>query len=249
MLVPLTPHFSSKTIEFQRKESVFHGHMTAVSMELYPLLDSSKEDFLSPQELEFYKCLSVPRRKHSYLIGRYATKRSAASYLTTNKLKQIVVESGVFNNPLCTGPFNDMPMVSLSHTDSHGIAIATDRKHPVGIDIEKISTANSQIINKVTSPSELMLLKQHDIPTEVGLVLFWTAKEALAKSMTFGLMVEMEILQISSITPISGGFQLLFKNFHQYKCVSWMQQELAISLALPKKSEILPIVNTVPPIQ
>ena len=248
MLIPLTPHYSSKTIEFQRKESIYYGYLTTVSMNLYPMLEQSKEDFLSPTELKLFQRLSVARRKQSYLIGRYATKRSAASYLATRNLKQISVENGVFNHPLCTGPFNDIPMVSLSHTGSHGIAVAIDRKHPVGIDIESISTANSRIINKITCPEELILLKEHDIPREAGLVLLWTAKEALAKAMTFGLMIEMEILQVSSISPVSGGFQLKFKNFHQYKCLSWIQGESVISLATPKKSEILQVENTVSPI-
>jgi 4'-phosphopantetheinyl transferase len=68
--------------------------------------------------------------------------------------------------------------------------------------------------------------------------LIWTAKEALSKALTCGLMSPMEIFNLAGIYPLGrriwGG---LFQNFGQYKFIGWISRTVAMSVVLPKKSD------------
>ena len=68
--------------------------------------------------------------------------------------------------------------------------------------------------------------------------LIWTAKEALSKALTCGLMSPMEIFNLSEFYPL--GYRIwggLFQNFGQYKFIGWISRTVAMSVVLPKKSD------------
>ena len=68
----------------------------------------------------------------------------------------------------------------------------------------------------------------------------WTAKEALSKIPCTGLMSPIQIYNLSEFRTISPGtWEGLFHNFGQYKAKTWTGATHALSIVLPKRSNLV----------
>lgn len=207
-----------------------------VSVKEYPALLRRVAEFLAPPEAVYFSGLRFLRRQQSFLLGRYAAKLALQQALQEPDPKAIEIGRGVFEQPLVSHLSAKTPSVTISHCEETAVALAFPTGHPMGIDIEQIDPARMTTIRSQLSGVERGWACSAD---EISLsTLIWTAKEALSKALTCGLMSPVEILNLSELYPLGGGmWGGLFQNFAQYKFLGWIASTSVMSVVLPKKSE------------
>lgn len=222
------------TREGQRVDTVF-GFAFARE---YPTLIRYVAEFLAPPEEAYFSGLRFLRRQQSFLLGRYAAKLALQSALLEHDLKAIEIGRGVFEQPLVSCLSAKIPSVTISHCNEIAVALAFPAGHPMGVDIEQIDPARLIAIRSQMSPVEREWARSAGADELALSTLIWTAKEALSKALTCGLMSPMEIFNLAGIYPLGrriwGG---LFQNFGQYKFIGWISRTVAMSVVLPKKSD------------
>ena len=68
---------------------------------------------------------------------------------------------------------------------------------------------------------------------------FWTAKEALAKVLTTGLMGPFQVYNLAEFRLTSAGtWEGFFQNFAQYKTTVWIGSSYAFAIVLPKRTAL-----------
>ncbi len=181
------------------------------------------------------------KRKLSYLLGRYAAKIAVSKLLDESDLTQIEIRFGTFEQPIVNHMSFNTPEVTISHCDGVAMAIATQAGHVMGIDIGKIEFSKTHVFKSQITENEAQKASQQFEDERIGFHMIWTAKEALSKTIKCGLTVPFDILQIDDIRPTSMTndiYESSFKNFAQYKCLSWNLENHLLSIVLPKKSMI-----------
>ena len=130
--------------------------------------------------------------------------------------------------------------MTISHCDEIAMALAFPSGHPMGVDIEQIDPDRLVAIRSQLSSVEREWARCADADEISFSTLIWTAKEALSKALICGLMSPMEILNLAEFYPLGdrmwGG---LFQNFGQYKFVGWIASTSAMSVVLPKKTNMV----------
>lgn len=194
-------------------------------------------DYLHPLELDYYNCLKYEKRIKSYLIGRFVAKKAVMGLIGEEDFKKIHIRNGIFNYPivLCKSDFNIQ--VSITHCDDIAAAVAFTEDCSIGIDVEKISIESSNVLKRILSTNEKEQIQLLDIPYNELITLIWTAKESLSKIIRTGLTVPMDFFEIKKIDMIEKGYVCEFKNFTQYKSISYNIGEYMMSIVYPKRAE------------
>ncbi len=194
-----------------------------------------EEIYLHDQELSYYRKLQYDKRRYNYLAGRYIAKKVLGQHLNTTALHEILITPGVFNQPIVTASTFDPPAVSISHTENVAACIVFPREHPMGLDAETIRSFKVEAIkSQLTAHEKNICLSQSDALTYIYL---WTAKEALAKLLTTGLMAPMGIYQIETLDIHDEFAVSTFTNFEQYQAISFCRNDTVFSLVLPKNTQ------------
>lgn len=193
---------------------------------------------LHPSEREYYDTLKFEKRMRSFLIGRYAAKRAVAALTGETDLAKILVRAGVFTQPIVSLPGHLNIQVSISHCDHLGAALAFPEDHPLGIDLEKIHLDKNNVLEKQMTPAEIELIKTQPDFYEAMLTLLWTAKEALSKVIKTGLMTPMKIYEINKIEHHGSYFLSYYKNFGQYKTISFKIENYICAITHPMKTKL-----------
>ncbi len=194
--------------------------------------------FLHPQEREYYEKLKFEKRIKSYLAGRLTAKKAIAAYLVEKDLTKILIQSGIFTQPIVTYDKKQNIQVSISHSDDFGAAVAFPEAHPMGIDIEKIHRDQNEAIEREVTESEIKLIKGLPYSYETMLTLLWTTKEALSKVLKTGLMTPFKLFEIAKIEHQQDRMLSFYKNFAQYKTLSFLIGNTVCSLVYPMKTEL-----------
>jgi len=206
----------------------------------YPTLLPHVGEFLAPSEAAYFSNLQFLRRQQSFLLGRYAAKLALQYALQETDLKAIEIGRGVFEQPLVSYLSAKTPGVTISHCSEIAVAIAYPTGHPMGVDIERIDLARMTTIQSQMSQIECGWARSTGADEIRLSTLIWTAKEALSKALKCGLMSPMEIFNLSEFYPLGSGiWGGLFQNFAQYKFVGWTNRTIAMSVVLPKKSNLV----------
>ncbi|HLA04649.1 MAG TPA: 4'-phosphopantetheinyl transferase superfamily protein [Syntrophales bacterium] len=194
---------------------------------------------LHPQEMDYYDTLTFEKRKHSYLIGRYAAKQ-AISALTggKNDLQTILIQQGIFNQPIATSVREQNLQVSIAHCDELGAALAFPEAHPMGIDVENVCAERCSAMESQMTMAEKNMIKGLSCSYERLLTLLWTVKEALSKVLRTGLTTPFSIFEINKIESRSDHFLCFFENFGQYKALSFDVGMSVCSFVFPIKTEM-----------
>jgi phosphopantetheinyl transferase len=187
---------------------------------------------LSFDELNYYKRLKSDRRKKSFLIGRYTAKIAVSNFSNEKNLNNISVVNGVFKQPIAIG--NNVE-VTISHSGDLAITVAYSRELIIGIDVEKVDYKVCQISKDKIINNEVILVSAIDLPETEKFTMLWTIKESLMKVLKTGLEVSYCILEISKIYKEGPFIYNEFKNFPQYKCVSFSIQNYMFSITYPRK--------------
>lgn len=195
--------------------------------------------WLSDSERLVYEGYTAHKRKRDYLLGRYAAKKAASVLLGESDYKKISILSGVFNQPVLYHHNNKHNIqVSITHAASKGAAIAFPETHPMGIDIEKVEGKLEGSLKSVMTNADLTQLYDHLLLNVTGLTLAWSAKEALSKVLRTGFTVSPNLYAIKSMQQMENVYLFEFKEFHQYKVVSWFFADYVGSICLPKRSHL-----------
>lgn len=196
-----------------------------------------KTSLLHKNEIKHLNELVIERRKHSYLLGRLASKKAIEHLIKpTKKLSDIFIDYGVFFFPVVKTDQYPGLSVSISHTNDIGVAIAFNEEHPLSIDIERIEISNNNIDKYLTDYEKITLKPEMDDVKYYTAI--WTIKESLSKTLRIGLTIDLKILELKTFVKNNQYFVSTFKNFSQYKAVSKIYDDYVCSFVCPKNSEI-----------
>lgn len=231
-------------IKLISKRDTAIAYFSSVALKNYESILADANDFLHPTEIKYYLSLNYLKRQKSYMLGRYVCKQVLSHYLKHDNLKEIEIVSGIFGQPVVRSLSNKIPGISLSHNDTHAIAVAFPEIFPISIDIETIDRGKIQIMQNIFTEKEIEFIKVSLIPDEILSTLFWTAKEALSKVIKCGLMVPLKVLEIDTdylntrINCQNTYMNLTFINFPFYTTYSWIINDQVVSFVLPKDMKI-----------
>ncbi len=231
------PDINTERILLHRAEQTYEAGICLCS---FP--SGNSEEVLSLLSMEERQCLArfaFEKRALSYSVGRYAAKK--ALMMISNELpSNIHIENGIFNHPVVRNSGKDKYGVSISHTSELVAAVAFPDTHPLGIDIEKIDHTKVKIIEKELTVKEHIILEKHSSDIEYGelVISAWTIKEALSKILKTGLTTSLDVYEIIDFVKKRNHTVNSFKNFNQYKAITYNINNHICSLVVPKKSEL-----------
>lgn len=233
----LNPNIYLNELTLTRPEQVFKANGCFC---FYPLWEHYQEiiKYLHPEERQYYDSLKFEKRMRSFLIGRYAAKRAVAALTGETDLAKILVQAGVFTQPIVTLADHQNIQVSISHCDHLGTALAFPEAHPLGIDLERIHLDKNDVLEKQMTAGEIELIKTQPDFYEAMLTLLWTAKEALSKVIKTGLMTPMKIYEINKMEHYGSYFLSYYKNFGQYKTISFKIGNYICAITHPMKTKL-----------
>jgi 4'-phosphopantetheinyl transferase len=240
MAVPLiSPSRDAFHVDLVRQDRRVPCCFSSFPVSEYPRHAERRRDLLSDQEMDYFESLPVERRRISYLLGRCAAKCALAPLLGEHDYRAISIEPGIFQQPVVVHRHAAGYDVSISHDGERAVAIAFAAGHPMGIDIEAFQARHHETLLHAVPAEERWLLQYRDCPgPELPLVL-WTAREALSKAIRCGMMAPASTLSIESIDRCgTSRYESLFRNFPQYKALSWIAGGAVISIALPRRTAL-----------
>ena len=207
--------------------------------EHYQNIFEKVQGFLHPNELIYFNNLKSEKRKFSYLTGRYCGKLAISQFLSETEMKDIEIRPGIFDQPIVRHHSIDTPEITISHCSDLAVAIAFPPGHIMGIDVEEIDFSKTHVFKSQLTQSEIDKVDRSFDDSRIGFHLIWTAKEALSKALKCGLTVPFDILEVEQIGHFAeSGYLSSYKNFAQYKCISWVWDKHLLSIALPRKTDM-----------
>ncbi len=226
-------------LDLQRAGNRRSAWFAFVRQSEYERLSSTTADFLSEQELTYFKNRKFPRRQQSYLLGRYAAKLVVSQCLKESTMNNIDIYPGVFDQPLVRHLSTDTPGVSLSHCTDLAVALAFPAGHPMAVDVEPVDASRVAAIKSQLSTREIEWAEAEPANAARQYALIWTAREALSKVLQCGLTTPPEILDLEKLkTQSNGCWESCYANFAQYKCLSWVTPRHVLSIVLPQQTTL-----------
>lgn len=199
--------------------------------------------YLHPQELNYFKTLTIEKRKKSYLLGRYSAKQAISIIAGAENPQSFFIKHGFFNQPIVINRNNKNVQISISHCEDIGAAVAFPETLPMGIDIEKVDPNKANIIESQLTEMEKNLIKSFPYSYNAMLTLLWTAKEALSKILKTGMMTPFQIYELTSLTEKNNYIICNFNNFAQYKGVSFNLGCYMCTIVYPRVTDIYLNIN------
>lgn len=193
--------------------------------------------YLHPRERTYCSRLRFKKRITSYVVGRFVAKNAVAALSGQQDLTNILIQHGIFSQPIVVSGGQNI-QVSITHSEEFGAALAFPEEHPLGIDIEKIKSHTSEVLDNEMTPAERECIRSWPLSRETCLTLLWTAKEALSKILKTGLTTPFEILEIPKFELYDNYIVSYYRNFKQYKAVSFTIGSYAWSVAHPVKTQL-----------
>ena len=195
------------------------------------------EKFLHTSEQEVLNRFRYGPRQRSFLSGRYVAKKVLSKFLGEPDLTKIIIKPGIFNQPLLNYAIPDPPGFSISHSLSYTSCLVFPQEHPMGIDIETSPNNAAESIAPQLTDREKKMIKYTRLGEDVFYVKLWTIKEALSKVLTTGLTAPMNIYEIAEIHQDGQFYFSTFKNFSQYKAITFALRGNICSFVLPQKTK------------
>ena len=179
---------------------------------------------LNRRERETWHNIPGPEsRRTKWLMGRWVAKDAVRMFLKRQYGKElypadIEITTDEYGNPLPCGlwtdDIEDVPVVSLAHTD--GLSVALAGFHPgnqrIGIDIEQIRQRKPGFDRLAFVPEEQSLLYSLDESSrEEWVTRLWCAKEAVAKALGRGLIDGPQSLAVRELHPHTGVVEVVLR--------------------------------------
>jgi 4'-phosphopantetheinyl transferase len=240
MILPGSPRALLCSLELQREDRHFKGVLVLAFDDQVYSVEALAGDVLGRQESAYFSTLRHEGRRKSYLLGRYAAKLVLSELLSEQNFRAIEVVRGVFEQPIVQYVRNTGYGVTISHAGLVAAALGYPTGHPMGIDIERLDRARYETILSQLTENEIALVETgvaDKLEVATGL---WTAKEALAKVLTTGLMTPFQIYHLAEFRVIGPGtWEGFFQNFAQYKVSVWIGSSYTFAMVSPKRTAIV----------
>lgn len=177
-----------------------------------------------------------PRRRESYLLGRFAAKRALLDCGACQDPREIEIRKGVFEQPL---PVPTTTELSIAHASGAAVALVCALGHPIGIDLELAVRGRIDFLESSFTEAERRRFERLPGPLERSLLVGWSLKESLAKALRCGLMTPLPIMEISTLTSLpDDSVEVEFTNFAQFKARAWRLQDFNLAIAFPKRTRL-----------
>jgi 4'-phosphopantetheinyl transferase len=234
------PRAVSWPLAIQRGEAQLSAALAVVFDDQSLVLHELARELLGPTEFAYFSTLSSGRRRHGYLLGRYAAKLALRGLLQESDFRIIEIGRGVFDQPIVLFAQKQGWGVTISHTGSLAFALAFPAGHPMGIDAERIDSSCIETILSQLSEQEIEWIENANVEHKPELATaLWTSKEALSKILCTGLTSPLKIYSLAEFNLIRlGTWEGLFQNFGQYKAMAWNGPSYALSIVLPRNSVV-----------
>ena len=236
-LTDLPPRTAIEKFRLIREESVSWAAIGLSACADAELL-SKRGDILHPRELEIFDSDTYGRWRCGYLRGRLCAKWALQTLHDGFDFRQVAIERGVFGQPIVLSRTLTNIQVSLSHSGHWAAAVAFHEGHPMAIDIEVHAENKQDVILANMTVAEIDAIAATNLSADMRPTVLWTIKESLSKVLRTGLMSPFDIYAIDRITEEDGMIVSTFRNFAQYRCLSFSIGEVALSLTLPKRTRV-----------
>lgn len=196
-------------------------------------LVKSRHHFLHAQEEEVFAGYDFDLKKYSYLLGRMAAKKALRTLEEELFCENdYLIVNGSIGEPIV---LNRNLHVSIAHSSSFGLAVASSPMLAVGVDIE-CPRHFHKIKPSVFSEDEHRLLTKLGIPfdSELALCLLWSAKESLVKLIKTGFTIPFNLLEINSIERIEENYFVHFKNFSSFRVLLTKSAHFVVGISFHK---------------
>ncbi|MDR3179099.1 MAG: 4'-phosphopantetheinyl transferase superfamily protein [Oscillospiraceae bacterium] len=197
------------------------------------LLNYKLPNFFHLKELKILSQTSCESKIKDYLLGRYATKKALFSLFSYLNLKEILIKNGIFNQPIIENCQKNLS-ATISHSKNLGISLVFDSSLIFGVDVEKYDIKKIDSLKRLINPKEINLLKDLELDLSRKLMILWVIKEALGKCLKTGINVNLKILDINQIHIVNEKIIGDFKNFPQYKFITFNYADFNIAIVCPK---------------
>lgn len=234
----LFPDSTIYTIRLLREDWSGTAYFSWVISDDYPQLSQNHTFFLNTEECLRYSSMKFERRRTSFLLGRYASKKALSCYFDEPDLSAIAIVSGVFGQPVVHYLSSSPAALTISHTLQAACAIASPGVHPMGLDFESIDEAKSEVIKSQMTPDELALLVDTTGSEITALTIMWSAKEALSKILMCGLTCPFKLLAVRSLCQYGDSYEGEYLNFQQYKFRSWATETAVCTIVFPGRTQV-----------
>jgi phosphopantetheinyl transferase len=225
-------------VELQRESGCQTACLLLTHSSHYPELSERPESVLHPEELKYFHSLHALKRKKDFLLGRYAAKRALLNLAVTHSAPAIHIRSGVFQQPVVSGPGCEELSVCITHSGTIAAAIAFPTGHPLGIDIEWHDDALVETLKNHIDHHELPPADLCDSEAE-RYTRVWTVKESLSKILQCGLTTPFSVFRLQADPVTRGGvWSGGFENFAQYRFISICSEKLSFALVHPGRTAV-----------
>lgn len=215
--------------------------IAAFSFEKYIKGNPDLSDYFSPKELSLIKKPLMSPKNSNFIASRVSAKLAISSAIDCSPLG-VQIKSGSFSQPIATYIGRPGISISITHSRYIGISAAFGQDYQFGIDFERIQKRLLDLQN--FSDTEVSLINNSSISPEIAATIFWTAKEALSKTLLVGFTVDISIFQIKLLKETSNFFITEFVHFPRLKARSIIIGEYIFTYVMPDNlEECLNITN------
>jgi phosphopantetheinyl transferase/acyl carrier protein len=196
------------------------GRTAYCRLDAFPCAPGALADLiLNPLEREHWTGMrAVEKRRHEWLLGRYAAKSSVRLLLKKHlgmqpSFPEIGIVPDPYGCPRVEGAWitaDLQPSLSIAHSQGTAIALAAlDPGVMVGIDLESLNHRRENYEAVAFSPDERSLLAglPYELRQEWALRM-WCAKESVGKALGRGLSAGLLAFHITGIESASGKVEL-----------------------------------------
>ena len=201
-------------------------------------LQAGAAGFLDESGSREYAGHRYPLRQHSFLLGRWALRAALRHAAGEAAGSALTIGRGVFQQPVLAGPGAEGWDVGISHVADHGAGLVFPRGHPMGIDVEGLTAERADSLKNYFTARERAEIARCVPDEERAVILLWSAKEALAKTLHCGLSTPLEVFEIGGVVRAGAGLQITFVNFPQFRSHLVETDGLCFALTAPAKTEI-----------
>jgi len=221
-----------KYLEFKLRQDNLMGSYAIVPTDLNDEIEI-KNNYLSCHELQILRNLDHTNRVKSFCAGRLAAKKAITLLIPNYPATEISIIPGLLENPIILSNTQLNLNISISHSQNFAFAAVTSSICPIGVDTEVISNKNFKEYSELSTRTEILLTMKTFQEDELSSAArLWTLKESLSKAIKCGFTIPLDLLEIISFDEESKS-RCVFKNFPQYRSISFNFKDNMFALCLP----------------
>ncbi|WP_326984323.1 4'-phosphopantetheinyl transferase superfamily protein [Chryseobacterium sp. MYb264] len=229
------------SLSMKSKDKLYNGIIT-ISDCPFERLREIRKDFLHMEEEMVFNSYPFQSRQFSYLQGKYSAKKALSALLNVPP-GEILIDSGIFFQPIVKTEMPSHVKISVSHSKNISVGFAFDERILAGIDVE-FNNHSKNWVELISATDEEKKLSYE--LSENQHILFWCSKESLAKALQIGFTSDLQIFEINGIRKTENYVEVSFRFFPHFKSYVFMNENFCIAIALPgnidlDSSEILEI--------